>query len=70
MSLDQIERIVGHGSPGGKDLLTAQRRYVETLVAAVEAHADAMRHLLPTDSLLFLMDLSIEPTLAALRQDR
>ena len=82
MSLDQIERIVGHGSPGGKDLLTAQRRYVETFVAAVEAHADAidegdhrgvteaMRHLLPTDSLLFLMDLSIEPTLAALRQDR
>ena len=51
-------------------------------MAAVEAHADAidegdhrgvteaMRHLLPTDSLLFLMDLSIEPTLAALRQDR
>lgn len=82
MSLDQIERIVGHGSPGGKDLLTAQRRYVETFVAAVEAHADAidegdrrgvteaMRHLLPTDSLLFLMELSIEPTLAALRQDR
>ena len=51
-------------------------------MAAVEAHADAidegdhrgvteaMRHLLPTYSLLFLMDLSIEPTLAALRQDR
>ena len=49
---------------------------------AVEAHADAidagahrgviepMQRLLPTDSLLVLMDLSIEPTLAALRQAR
>jgi hypothetical protein len=27
-----------------------------------------MKGLLPTDSLLFLMDLSIEPVLAALRQ--
>jgi hypothetical protein len=51
-------------------------------VNAVEAHADAidagdhrdvieaMQRLLPTDSLLVLMDLSIEPTLAALRQAR
>jgi hypothetical protein len=73
---------VGHGSPGGKDLLAAQRRYIETFVNAVEAHADAidagdhrdvieaMQRLLPTDSLLVLMDLSIEPTLAALRQAR
>jgi hypothetical protein len=48
-------------------------------VDAVEAHAEAIDHgdhsgvigamkrLLPTDSLLFLMDLSIEPTLATLR---
>ena len=55
---------------------------VETFVDAVESHAgavdhgdhggviEAMQRLLPSDSLLFLMDLSIEPTLAALRQDR
>jgi len=70
---------VGHGSPGGKDLLAAQRRYIEMFVDAVEAHADAVDHgdhsgvieamqrLLPTDSLQFLMDLSIEPTLATIR---
>jgi glyoxylase-like metal-dependent hydrolase (beta-lactamase superfamily II) len=79
---DDVTLFVGHGSPGGKDLLAAQRRYIETFVNAVEAHADAIDHgdhrgvteamqrLLPTDSLLFLMDLSIEPTLAALRQAR
>jgi glyoxylase-like metal-dependent hydrolase (beta-lactamase superfamily II) len=73
---------VGHGPPAGKDLLARQRRYIETFVDAVESHADAVDHgdhggvieamqrLLPSDSLLFLMDLSIEPTLAALRQDR
>jgi glyoxylase-like metal-dependent hydrolase (beta-lactamase superfamily II) len=55
------------------------RRYFETFVDAVEAHADAIDHgdhsgvieamqrLLPTDSLQFLMDLSIEPTLATIR---
>jgi len=79
---DDATLFVGHGDPGGKDLLAAQRRYIETFVDAVEAHADAidagdhggvvgaMQRLLPTDSLLFLMDLSIEPTLAALRQAR
>ena len=73
---------VGHGPPGGKDLLAGQRRYIETFVDTVEAHAEAiddgdhsgvieaMKRLLPTDSLLFLMDLSIEPTLAALRPAR
>ena len=76
---DDITLYVGHGPPGGKDLLAAQRRYIETFVDAVEAHAEAIDHgdhsgvieamkrLLPTDSLLFLMDLSIEPTLATLR---
>jgi hypothetical protein len=51
-------------------------------VDAVEAHAEAVDHgdhsgvieamklVLPTDSLLFLMDLSIEPTLATLRPAR
>ena len=75
---DDVTLYVGHGPPGGKDLLAGQRRYIETFVDAVEAHADAIDHgdhsgvidamkrLLPTDSLLFLMDLSIEPTLATL----
>jgi glyoxylase-like metal-dependent hydrolase (beta-lactamase superfamily II) len=69
---------VGHGPEGGKDLLRTQRRYIETFIAAVTANADAvaagdhapvigaMQKLLPTDQLLFLMDLSIEPVLAAL----
>jgi hypothetical protein len=30
-------------------------------------HGEAMQRLLPTDSLQFLMDLSIEPTFATLR---
>jgi glyoxylase-like metal-dependent hydrolase (beta-lactamase superfamily II) len=76
---DDVTLYVGHGPPGGKDLLAGQRRYIETFVDAVEAHAEAIDHgdhsgvieamkrLLPTDSLLFLMDLSIEPTLATLR---
>jgi glyoxylase-like metal-dependent hydrolase (beta-lactamase superfamily II) len=76
---DDVTLYVGHGPPGGKDLLAGQRRYIETFVDAVRVHADAidhgdhgavteaMQHLLPTDSLLFLMDLSIEPTLATLR---
>jgi glyoxylase-like metal-dependent hydrolase (beta-lactamase superfamily II) len=75
---DDVTLYVGHGPPGGKDLLAGQRRYIETFVDAVEAHAEAigqgdhsgvteaMKRVLPTDSLLFLMDLSIEPTLATL----
>jgi glyoxylase-like metal-dependent hydrolase (beta-lactamase superfamily II) len=78
---DDVTLYVGHGPPGGKGLLAAQRRYIETFVDAVEAHAeaidhgdhsgviDAMKRLVPTDSLLFLMDLSIEPTLATLRHE-
>ena len=77
---DHVTLYAGHGPPGDKGLLARQRRYIETFVDAVESHADAidhgdhsgvidaMRRLLPTDSLLFLMDLSIEPTLASLRQ--
>jgi len=76
---DDVTLYVGHGPPGGKDLLARQRRYIETFVAAVESHAEAieqgdhrgvveeMQRLLPTDALLFLMELSIEPTLATLR---
>jgi glyoxylase-like metal-dependent hydrolase (beta-lactamase superfamily II) len=69
---------VGHGPAGGKELLETQRRYIETFVASVAEHAEAieagdhapvvgaMKELLPTDDLLFLMDLSIEPVLALL----
>jgi glyoxylase-like metal-dependent hydrolase (beta-lactamase superfamily II) len=78
---DDVTLYVGHGPPGGKDLLAAQRHYIEVFVEAVEAQAgaidqgdhggviEAMNRLLPTDSLLFLMDLSIEPTLATLRHE-
>jgi glyoxylase-like metal-dependent hydrolase (beta-lactamase superfamily II) len=78
---DDVTLYVGHGPPGGKDILAAQRHYIEAFVEAVEAQAEAidqgdhsgvieaMKRLLPTDSLLFLMDLSIEPTLATLRHE-
>jgi glyoxylase-like metal-dependent hydrolase (beta-lactamase superfamily II) len=73
---------VGHGPAGGKELLANQRRYIEAFVAAVAEHAAAievgdhapvvaaMKELLPSDDLLFLMDLSIEPVLAALAPRR
>ena len=73
---------VGHGPSGGKELLDAQRRYIETFIAALTRHADAvaagdhtpvmteMNRLLATDDLLFLMELSIEPVLAAIRAER
>jgi glyoxylase-like metal-dependent hydrolase (beta-lactamase superfamily II) len=69
---------VGHGPAGGRELLAAQRRYIEAFVDAVTRHVAAieagdhtpvvadMKQMLPTDDLLFLMDLSIEPVLAAL----
>jgi glyoxylase-like metal-dependent hydrolase (beta-lactamase superfamily II) len=69
---------VGHGPPGGRGLLAAQRRYVETFVGAVRRHADAvaagdrtavlaaLRAVVPSADLLFLADLSIEPLLAGL----
>jgi glyoxylase-like metal-dependent hydrolase (beta-lactamase superfamily II) len=70
---------VGHGEPGTKALLAQQRRYIVTFLAALDAHADAvaagdhgpvlaaMKEVLPADALLFLLDLSIEPVLAARR---
>lgn len=73
---------VGHGLPTGLDALGTQRRYVEAFVDAVTAAADldpdarhdavvaAMRPLVPNDTLLFLMELSIEPVLAALAAQR
>ena len=78
----EVSLHVGHGPPGGKELLTAQHRYVEAFVAAVDEHAAAieagstapvvaaMQELLPSDALLFLMELSIEPVLAALAAQR
>jgi glyoxylase-like metal-dependent hydrolase (beta-lactamase superfamily II) len=69
---------VGHGPAGGKELFGRQRRYIEAFVAAVSDNADAigagdhsavvtaMKTVLPTDDLLFLMELSIEPVHGAL----
>jgi glyoxylase-like metal-dependent hydrolase (beta-lactamase superfamily II) len=69
----------GHGRPAGVEVIEVQRRYVESFVAAVEAHGDRdpddrrdavvarMREVVPSDDLLFLMELSIEPVLAALQ---
>ena len=64
---------VGHGAPGGLDLLERQARYIEAFVDAVRdaywtdpanaraAVIDTMMRLLPTDDLRFLMELSVEP---------
>jgi len=69
---------VGHGPPGGRELLGRQRRYIETFVNAVRRHADSvsagdhapvlaeLRSLVPSEDLLFLADLSIKPMLAAM----
>ena len=77
---DDVTLHVGHGPSGGKNLLSEQRRYITAFVEAVETNAESidqgdhrgvietMQLVLPSDSLLFLMDLSIEPVLAALRQ--
>ena len=73
---------VGHGPAGGTELLAAQRRYIERFMAAVTENAEriaagdhapvvaAMKALLPSDNLLFLMELSIDPVLAALTARR
>jgi len=73
---------VGHGPVAGKELLAAQRRYIETFVAALDDHATAiesadhapvvaaMKELLPSDDLLFLMELSIEPVFTSLADRR
>jgi glyoxylase-like metal-dependent hydrolase (beta-lactamase superfamily II) len=68
---------VGHGPVAGREHLTAQRRYIETFITALDDHATAieagdyapvvaaMKELLPSDELLFLLELSIEPVRAA-----
>jgi glyoxylase-like metal-dependent hydrolase (beta-lactamase superfamily II) len=64
---------IGHGGPAGPADWDWQRRYIETFLEAVEAadwsnrdraHAavvSTMKQFLPTDDLLFLMELSIDP---------
>ena len=64
---------IGHGGPAGPADWDWQRGYIETFLEAVEsadwsnaeqAHASVvatMKRYLPTDELLFLMELSIEP---------
>jgi glyoxylase-like metal-dependent hydrolase (beta-lactamase superfamily II) len=73
---------VGHGPSGDTHLLAAQRHYIETFIAAVTDNAErvaagdhtpviaAMQDLLPSEDLLFLMDLSIDPVLAMLNSER
>jgi glyoxylase-like metal-dependent hydrolase (beta-lactamase superfamily II) len=75
-----VSLYVGHGDPAGKDLLSRQRTYLETFLDTLDRHADAvaagdhqpvlvaMRTHLPTDDLLFLLDLSIDPVLAQMRK--
>jgi glyoxylase-like metal-dependent hydrolase (beta-lactamase superfamily II) len=70
---------VGHGPAGGRDLLAAQRRYIEAFVAAVERFSDAvsagdhspvvaaLREIVPSEDLLFLAELSIEPVFESLQ---
>ena len=66
---DHVTLYAGHGPPGDKGLLAGQRSHVDAFDHGDHSGViDAMRRLVPTDSLLFLMDLSIEPTLASLRQ--
>jgi glyoxylase-like metal-dependent hydrolase (beta-lactamase superfamily II) len=70
---------VGHGVPAGKKLIEDQRRYVRAFAESVEKNlprepsdrraavvAD-MRRLLPTEALLFLMELSVDPLASKLQ---
>ena len=71
---------VGHGPAADKQLLGRQRRYIETFAAAVRQHAaevaagdhvcvlDQLRRVVPSEDLLFLADLSIDPMLATLTE--
>jgi glyoxylase-like metal-dependent hydrolase (beta-lactamase superfamily II) len=70
---------VGHGGPLTPAGLSDQRRYIEAFVAALDANADAvaagdhapvlaaMHAVLPTEDLLFLLDLSIDPVASSRR---
>jgi glyoxylase-like metal-dependent hydrolase (beta-lactamase superfamily II) len=88
--LDELEKrlpndgtlYVGHGAPGGRALVGAQKVYVSAFMDAVTrnltlpepertvAVAAAMKRLLPTESLAFLMELSVAPYAATLEGGR
>jgi len=59
----------GHGEPGGLELLDWQEAYIETMLRAVRTPgvdvAATMRSYLPSDTLAFLMELSVAPLAAA-----
>jgi glyoxylase-like metal-dependent hydrolase (beta-lactamase superfamily II) len=73
-----VTLFVGHGPPGGKELLAGQQRYIDAFLEAVTQNAAAiddgdhsgvvksMKSLLPHEDLLFLMELSIDPVHDAL----
>lgn len=75
---DDVKLYVGHGAPTDRSALGRQRVYVEAFVEAVDENRnrnEQQRHdavvarmceIVPNDRLLFLMELSIEPVLAAL----
>jgi glyoxylase-like metal-dependent hydrolase (beta-lactamase superfamily II) len=70
---------MGHGEPASTELLDWQAAYIQTFVNAVQAARDSepesrqqqvtdkMKAFLPSDDLLFLMQLSIEPMAAKLK---
>lgn len=70
----------GHGEPASTGLLDWQAEYIQTFVNAVQAAQDSepesrqqqvtekMKAFLPTDDLVFLMQLSIEPMAAKLKR--
>lgn len=78
---DDVTLYLGHGEPADRSVLDSQRRYIETFLAAVTAHAgdepqarhdgvvERMRTVVPDERLLFLMELSIEPVHIALAGD-
>jgi len=69
---------IGHGGPVGPEAWEWQRRYVETFIDALRAAdwshpdqargavVDEMKRFLPSEELLFLMELSVEPVAARL----
>jgi len=68
---------VGHGQPAGPGLIATQRRYIEAFLEAVDqnrrldpdarraAVVNTMKRVLPTEELLFLMELSVDPVASA-----
>jgi glyoxylase-like metal-dependent hydrolase (beta-lactamase superfamily II) len=75
---DDVQLFVGHGAPTDRKVLGRQADYINAFIDVVQLNAtvdqqqrhdavvDRMRTLVTNDSLLFLMELSIEPVLAVL----